>query len=71
MWSNYSYLIIDLLDQYMDIVHNNETHISSVSMHVGMVDMHRLCSWPFHLLFYIYYNHTPLHISYMTQIYNY
>ena len=38
----YLYLIIGLEDQYMGNYNNNVAHISSVSMHAGVVDMHTL-----------------------------
>ena len=37
---NDDYLIIGLEEQYMANQKNNATKISSVAMHVGMVDMH-------------------------------
>ena len=37
---NDAYLILGLEHQYVGNYHNNATHISSVVMHVGMVDMH-------------------------------
>ena len=40
-WNN-DYLILGLEGQYMGIKKNNTTHISSVEIHAGMVDMHTL-----------------------------
>ena len=40
------YLIFDLGYQYVEIANNNATHIYSVEIHVGMVDMHTLWPWP-------------------------
>ena len=39
---NYAYLIIGLEDQYLGNYNNNATRIYSVTMHVGMVDIHTL-----------------------------
>ena len=36
------YLIIDMEEQYVGNWNNNATHISSVEIHIGMVDMHIL-----------------------------
>ena len=41
IWNN-DYLILGLEGQYMGIKKNNTTHISSVEIHAGMVDMHTL-----------------------------
>ena len=37
-----AYLIIGLEDKYVRNYNNNSTHISSVEIHVGVVDMHTL-----------------------------
>ena len=42
MRQNDAYLIIGMEDQYMGNYNKNATHISSVEMHVGIVDMHIL-----------------------------
>ena len=39
---NDAYLILGLEDQNVGNFKNNTTHTSSVAMHVGMVDMHKL-----------------------------
>ena len=44
---NDAYLILGVEYQYMGNYNNNATHISNVEMHVGMVDMHTLYTWPF------------------------
>ena len=40
MYLGCSDLLADLGYQYIEIVNNNTTHISSVAMHVGTFDMH-------------------------------
>ena len=40
MCLNYDCLIIGMEDQYLGNWNNNETHILSVEMHVGIMDMH-------------------------------
>ena len=54
---NDAYLILGLEDQWVGTLHNNLTHISSVAMHVGMVDMHIFFTWPYHMLFDKNYSH--------------
>ena len=39
---NDTYLVFGMEDQYVGNYNNNAKHISSVVMHVGMVDMHTL-----------------------------
>ena len=39
---NDAYMILGLEDHYVGNLQNNATHISSVSIHVGMVDRHTL-----------------------------
>ena len=51
--------------------HNNVTHISSVVIYVGMVDMHTLFPWPCQLIFHIYDAHTTYQRFYMSQIDDY
>ena len=51
--------------------HNNKIHIYSVAMHVGMVDMHTLLPWPYHMLFDRYYDHATSQGFYMYQIGDY
>ena len=43
-WSDI-YIIIDLGDQCMDILHNNVTHIYSLAMRVGIMDRQKLLIW--------------------------
>ena len=57
---NDAYLILGLKDQYMGNYHNNVTHISSVAVHVGIVDIHTLLTWTRHMLLYIYNSHVTL-----------
>ena len=64
-WNDF-YLILVMKYQYVGNWHNNITHISSVEMHVGMVDMSTLFPWPCQMLFCGYEYHEALqsfHIS--------
>ena len=65
-----AYLIIESGDEYGDFFHNNVANISSVKMHVGMVDRHTLLPWTCHLMFDSYDNHAALQSFYMSQGYN-
>ena len=44
---NDSYLIFGMGNQYVGNWNNNAKKISSVSMHVRIVDMHTLYPWPY------------------------
>ena len=56
-WFNDDYPILGQEYQYVGDWHNNTIHISSVAIHVGMVDMHTLLTWPCQLLLNIYDSH--------------
>ena len=62
-------MILGLEDQFMGNRHNKATHIYSVAMHVGMVDIHTLYPWPYHMLLHRYDAHVASH-SFMSQIGN-
>ena len=50
-------MIIGLGGQYIGNWHNNKSQISSVEIHIGVVDMHTLLPQPHHNMFDIYDNH--------------
>ena len=50
-------IILNLEDQYMEIVHNNTRHISNVVMHILIIDMQTFFSYPYQILFGIYAYH--------------
>ena len=68
-WSDAS-LIIDLVDKYVKNLQKNVTHISSVEIHVGIVDMHIFFPCPCHILFDIYDDHVALQIFDISQTYD-
>ena len=47
MFLNFYYLILDLGYQYVDILKNNATPLSSVVINIGTVDMYTLFPYPF------------------------
>ena len=65
---NDAYMILGLEDQYMGNYNNNATHISTLAMHFGMVDMYTLLPWPCQLLLHVYDAHVALQSFYMSQI---
>ena len=71
MCCNDYYMIIGMEDQYVGNWHNNSTHISSVAMHVGMVDIHKLLPWPCQMLLHTYNSHLVSNIFYKSLIDNY
>ena len=42
---------IDLVDQYMDILHNNSKHTSNVVMHILIMDIHTCLPYPCQMMF--------------------
>ena len=66
-WS-YPYLVLSQEYQYMGNYNNNAIHISSVAMHVGMVDMHILHPWPCQMWLHKYDAHMESHSFYISQI---
>ena len=70
MFLSFVDMIPEMLDQYMVIVHKNTTHFTSVLMHVGTVDKHKLLLYPFQSLFVKYDAHVESQSSYMYQIYD-
>ena len=55
----------------MGTYNNNATHIYSVEIHVGIVDLHTLYPWPLHMLVPRYDAHAALLSFYMSQIVDY
>ena len=68
---NYAYLILDLEDKYVVNWNNITTHIPSVEMDVGMVNMHTLFPWSCQMLLHIYDSHMASQSFYIYQIGNY
>ena len=69
---NDAQLINGMEDQCMRNCHNNNTtHIYSVAMNVGMVDMLTLQPWSCHIIFHIYDSHAASLSFYMSQICDY
>ena len=65
---NGDYLIIGVEDQYVVNCCNNTTQISSVAIHVVMVDMHTFYPWPFNMWLHRYDAHAASLSFYMSQI---
>ena len=61
-------LILELKDQYADIAHNNEKHISNAVIHILITDTHKFLPLTYQMLFERYDFHVALQISYMSQI---
>ena len=57
------FLIPALKDQNVGNDHNNATHIYSLEIHVGMVDMHIFLPWPYQILLGRYDVHVPYVLS--------
>ena len=51
-------------------VKNNAKHISSLAMHIGIVNMQKFFPYPYQMQFDKYDNHAASHCSYMSQNYN-
>ena len=68
MCCNDACIIIGPEDQYMGNWYNNATHVFSVAMNVGVVDIHTLLPWPCQILLHIYDTHAKLQRFYMSQI---
>ena len=68
---NDAYLVPGLDGQYVVNFHNNSTHISSVAMHVEMVDVHTLSPCSCQLLLHIYDSHAASQSFNMSQIGDY
>ena len=68
---NGSYIILGLVDQHLGNWYKNATYVSSVTMYVGMVDIHILFPWPCQILFDSYDYHAASQSFYMSQIVNY
>ena len=54
---NDAYLILGQEYQYEGYLQNKTTHISSMAMNVGIVDMNTFSPWPYKLRLYIYDTH--------------
>ena len=65
---NYSYLTLVTEDQYVVNYNKNSTHIYSVEMNVGMLNMHTFWPWPCQLFLNIYDARVASHSFYMYQI---
>ena len=65
-----SYLIPELVQQYVDNFQNNVSHISSMVMHGRTVGRRTLQPYPFNMLFGGYDNHMSSHHYYMFLMYN-
>ena len=63
-------MLLDLGDQYVDIMYNNSTHITNVETQVGMLDMHTLLIYPCLMILDKYDAHTVSMSSYMYKIYD-
>ena len=68
-WNN-AYIILGLEDLYVGNYNNKEKHISSVAMHVGMLDIHTLQPWTCQPLLHRYEPHVESRNFYMSQIDN-
>ena len=65
-----SYLIPELVQQCVDNIHNNETHLSSVVTHVETVGRHTLYPWPRQIPFGRYDDHGVSQSYFIFQIYH-
>ena len=68
MCLRYAYLTLDLRDQFVDIVNNNAANISSVAVHVGVVDMYKLWPWSCQIMFDKYDAHATSQNCYVSNI---
>ena len=66
-----TYLILVLVDKYVESYHNNVTHIPSLVMHAVVVYKHTLWPCPDHMMFDNYYAYVASHSSNMSQRYDY
>ena len=69
-WDDY-YMIIGLEDRYMVNWYNNATHISILEIHIGVVYMHTLGSFPCQMMLHRYDDHVESHSFNMSKKGNY
>ena len=62
--------IIDRVRQYLDIWHNNTTHIFSDAARGNLTERETLLTWKCLLLFFVYENNVVSQNSYRYQKYN-